>query len=134
MHWLRLAIGFGVLACFALSAQAQKIQGDWVWRPLLEHEGVVFKYIFYAEADNENNGVVVLLMNTNDYAVQYRFKMVFKSGDTEVVEMVEGEIGPHAAKTGDSSGLFWIPFPDGRVISEVGMRGYRVARKDTSML
>lgn len=96
---------------------------------MLEHEGVVFKYIFYAEADNENNGVVVMLINTNDYAVAYRFKIVFRADGAEVEKEVTGEIGPKKAKTGDLDGLFWIPFPDGRAISEVGLRGYKIERK-----
>ena len=130
MNRILLFILFSGLASCVLPAQAQKIQGEWAWKPLLEYEGVEFKYIFYAEADTRNNGVVVLLRNTNDYAVQYAFKIIFRAGDAEMIAQVEGEIGPNEAKTGDSAGLFWIPFPDGRAISEVGLRGYKVFRKD----
>lgn len=113
----------------ALPAQAQKIAGEWAWKPLLTHEGVAFKYIFYSEADSENNGVVVLLINHNAYAVTYRFKIVFRAGEDEVVEEVAGDLQAGQAKTGTADGLFWIPFSGGRSIGEVGLRGYKVRPK-----
>ena len=123
----RLAICLVLGLALAPSASAQTIAKEEAWQPILTHEGVRFAFLFYSVADNFNNGVVVLLVNTNDHAVRYRFKMVFRSaGGDEAVEEVEGELGAGEAKTGDRDGLFWIPFPDGQYISEVGLRGYQV--------
>lgn len=103
---------------------------DWAWTPLLKHGGVDFSFIFYREADNINNGVVIKLVNTNAYAVDYRFKVVFKpaEGEGEHVEQVEGRLEAYEARTGDTGGLFWVPFKDGREIAQVGLRGYKVER------
>ena len=59
-------------------AQTPKMGGEWAWKPLFKHEGVEFKYIFYDEADSENGGVVVMLINHNDYTVNYEFKVIFR--------------------------------------------------------
>ena len=131
MTRILLILLLGAFACSALPAQAQtqKYGGDWAWKPMLKHEGVEFKYIFYAEADNENNGVVVLLINHNDYRVYYEFKIIFRAGEAEVVKPVVGVLDAKQAKTGDTDGLFWIPFPDGRSIGEVGLRGDKIFPK-----
>lgn len=100
--------------------------GEWAWKPLFAHEGVEFFYIFYNKANNVNNGVVILLNNTNDYAIAYRFKVVFRSGETEAVRRVEGRLRAGESKTGDSDGLFWVPFLDGQEIEQVGLRGYTI--------
>ena len=131
MTRILLTLLLGAFACSALPAQAQtqKRGGEWAWKPMLKHEGVEFKYIFYAEADSENNGVVVMLINRNDYAVTYQFKIIFRAVGAEVLKHVSGELDAKEAKTGDADGLFWIPFPDGRSIGEVGLRGYKVFPK-----
>ena len=108
--------------------EAQTPEGG-AWRPIFEHEGVSFSYIFYREADSANNGVVVRLHNTNRYAVRYQFKIIFRDEhEAEIVEEVLGEIAALQQKTGSLDGLFWIPFLDGRSIREVGLRGYKVER------
>lgn len=100
---------------------------DEVWTPIIEHRGVSISYIFYSEADNANNGIVVRLVNENDHAVRYRFGIVFRTwAGAERIERVEGALQPHEMKTGDNDGLFWIPFVDGRSIGEVGLRGYEI--------
>lgn len=109
------------------TSQEQRRWSDEVWTPIVTHEGVRFSYIFYSEADNTNNGVVVRLDNENDYPVRYRFRMVFRSGQgDEHIEPVEGTLRAHQVKTGDNDGLFWIPFVDGRSVGEVGLRGYHI--------
>lgn len=126
---MKVRFFIALLAGFALasSAAAQRVAREEAWKPILTHEGVRFSFLFYSQADNYNNGVVVLLVNTNEYAVRYHFKMVFRSATgMEAEEIVEGELAAGEAKTGDRDGLFWIPFPDGQYIAEVGMRGYRV--------
>lgn len=124
-----------LLCCFCQAGlvQAQpRTAGEWAWKPILDHEGVSFSYIFYQHADNRHNGVVLKLANTNDYDVTYRFKIVFRSQGEAVVEPVSGSLQAREIKTGDAEGLFWIPFRDGREIAEVGLRGYKVVPKQTS--
>ena len=125
-----LLLGLFALLTMPVQAQTRKMGGEWAWKPLFKHEGVDFKYIFYQEADSKNNGVVIMLINTNDYAVEYRFKVIFRAGGDEVVRETSGELDAGQAKTGDADGLFWIPSPDGRTISEVGLRGYTITPKE----
>lgn len=125
--WRRWVGGLVVLVLFSsIPAQAQH-WSDEAWTPIVEHQGVAFSYIFYREADNTNNGVVVRLHNENDYSVRYRFDIIFRTGHgDEHVEQVEGTLRAHQMKTGENDGLFWIPFADGRSIGEVGLRGYAI--------
>lgn len=122
-------IGIGVLLlifCGAAHAQERR-WSDEVWKPIITHEGVAFSYIFYSEADNTNNGVVVRLDNENNYPVRYRFRIVFRTWrGEEHTEQVTGTLQAGEMKTGDNDGLFWIPFVDGRSIGEVGLRGYAI--------
>jgi len=111
-----------------LRADAQETNSDWAWKSILRHEGVEFLYIFYREADSENNGVVLKLVNWNEYPVRYRFRIIFRSGQEERFEIVSGEIDAHSMLTGEAAGLFFIPFRDGRTIGEIGLKGYRVDR------
>ena len=136
MIYLRYIVLLGVLAFLAVpvEAQTQRRGGEWAWKPLFEHEGVEFKYIFYSEADSKNNGVVIMLINHNDFPIDYRFKVVFRTDEDEVVEETQGDLKAGQAKTGDKDGLFWIPFPDGRTISHVGLRGYKVMRREAGVL
>jgi hypothetical protein len=101
---------------------------DAAWTRILRHRGVAFDYIFYREADNHNDGVVVRLINANDYPVRYRFTIVFRAPSAEQTRRVRGRLQAGQMKTGDNDGLFWIPFPDGRSIGEIGLRGYDIAR------
>ena len=118
---------WGGLCCLVIGeACAQPHAGAWAWRPLLTHEGIVFSYLFYRQADNENDGVVLKLDNTNAFAVQYRFRVVFRTEGAVHEEAVSGRLNPHEVKTGDAAGLFWIPFKDGRSIGEIGLRGFNV--------
>ena len=96
---------------------------------MLKYQGVAFSYVFYREADNHHNGVVVMLTNTNDYPIQYRFRIVFRSDKKEQVRDVAGKLQAGERKTGSSAGLFWIPFLDGQSIAEIGLRDYHVERR-----
>lgn len=121
--------------CFLLAETGlaqPRTAGEWAWKPILDHAGVSFSYIFYQHADNHHNGVVLKLVNTNDYDVTYRFKIIFRSEGEAVVEPVAGSLRAKEIKTGDAAGLFWIPFKDGREIAEVGLRGYKVVPKESS--
>ncbi len=112
-------------------AEAQpRTAGEWAWKPILLHEGVRFEYLFYRAADNANNGIVVKLTNHNAYPVRYYFKVVFRAGAAVRVEEVEGNLEAKEIKTGESAGLFWVPFEDGRTIGEIGLRGFRITRRE----
>ncbi len=121
----------GLLAAMALaaaSASAQETKTDWAWKHILDHDGVGFYYIFYSEADNENNGIVFKLVNRNDYPVLYSFLAVFKAIDDEVERTVSGRIAAKSIVTGEVEGLFFIPFKDGKSVGEIGLKAYRVSR------
>ncbi len=128
---LRIPVLFPLVCLITLSLSAQDTsQMERAWRPLLLHEGVEFKFLFYPMANAQYNGVVLRLHNQNGYPVRYRFNIVFQSGDEEKVEPVEGMLEAGERRTGDQDGLFWIPFTDGRMISQVGLRSYNVEQAD----
>mgnify|MGYP006297243059 CR=1 FL=1 len=97
------------------------------WTPIATRQGLRFAYLFYQKADNANNGVVIRLYNTNPYALRYAFTVVFRTPNAERTARATGAIAARAMKTGEGDGLFWIPFPDGRTIGEIGLRGIRIA-------
>jgi len=93
------------------------------WTPIVKKQGVQIGYIFYGEADNENNGVVLRLDNENDYAVRYDFTVIFRGPAGQTTAQATGRLGPGQMKTGEKDSLFWIPFRDGRRVGRVGLRG-----------
>jgi len=96
---------------------------DTAWTPIVEKQGVQIGYIFYGEADNENNGVVLRLDNENDYAVRYDFTVIFRGPAGRATARASGQLDPGQMKTGEKDSLFWIPFRDGRRVGQVGLRG-----------
>lgn len=99
------------------------------WTPIVERNGVEIAYLFYAEADNENNGVVLRLRNRNEYPVRYAFTVIFRAPQAEATARAEGHLGPGEMKTGENDGLFWIPFEEtGHSVGEIGLRGIQVVR------
>lgn len=99
------------------------------WTTVATLDSVEVSYIMYRKADNENNGVVVKLVNRRPSAVGYRFTIIFRSTDGgEEAHKASGILGSLEMKTGESSGLFWIPFKDGSQLAEVGIRGFRAER------
>lgn len=121
------ALGLAALLALSTPASAQHA-GEEAWTTLLRHEGLVFSYIFYAAADHQNDGVVVKLENTNAYAIDYRFEIVFRTQTETRSEEVTGRLAAGEARTGSADGLFWVPFPDGEALAEIGLRGYRIRR------
>ena len=112
---------------------AQEFPGEESWKPLLEHEGVKFTYLYYARADgHDNSGLVLMIQNTNDFAVHYEFKIVFRSDDDEEIREASGSIDPNQRKTGSNDGLFWVPWDDQRAIASVGLRGYKITSQKQS--
>jgi hypothetical protein len=100
---------------------------DDAWTRIVEREGVRIDYIYYPDADNEHDGIVVRLTNDNDVPVRYAFTLIFRAPDAETTAAVRGRLDAGQMKTGEEAGLFWIPFTDeGRSLSEVGLRGLEV--------
>ncbi len=46
------------------------------------------------------------------------------------VEEVEGNPEAKEIETGESAGLSGMPFKDGRTIGEIGLRGFRIIRRE----
>jgi hypothetical protein len=127
----RAWIGFGAhLAALILSAPvfAQVLPGEAAWRSVAERDSVAVRYLFYSEADNVNNGVVLRLDNANSREIHYRLVAIFKSGESRVEETVSGKLAGRTTVTGDADGLFFIPFPDGRKVTQIGVRGLTIRR------
>jgi hypothetical protein len=104
---------------------------DTAWTPILTKDGVRVAYIFYSEADNVNDGVVLRLRNENDYSVRYTFTVIFRGPGAEATARAEGTLEAGQMKTGEEDGLFWIPFREGgHSIGELGLRGFRIQRLD----
>ena len=125
---IRHAILLLVLCASVPTTAAQQTAGEWAWRHVHEQDSVLVRYIFYTEADNENNGVVLRLDNRSSRPIRYRFTALFRSDEHRAEARVEGSLGPHATITGDAEGLFVIPFPDGRPVTQIGLRGFHVER------
>ncbi len=97
------------------------------WTVLAEKEGLNISFIFYSEADNYNNGVVLKLHNKNDKDIFYEFDLIFRSENFDKTEHIEGIIMKNQIKAGSNDNLFWIPFEDGKLISEVGITSIRIS-------
>ena len=109
---------------------AQETNTDYAWKHILEHEGVTISYIFYSSNEGRRaDGVVLRLVNTNTYAVSYQFVVVFRSDKEVHEEEVIGELDALEIQTGESEGLFWMPFADGKSIIELGLKGYKIRQK-----
>lgn len=104
---------------------------DGAWTRIIERDGLDISYIFYSEADNVNNGVVLRLHNRNDYPVRYAFTVIFRGPKAQSRAPVEGTLKAGEMLTGDENGLFWVPFDNRRRIGEVGLRDIEVRRLRT---
>ncbi|MGA7306281.1 MAG: hypothetical protein WBW88_15495 [Rhodothermales bacterium] len=97
------------------------------WQPLTVSEGVEISFVVHRYGDGRNAGVVIKLSNRNSVEASYRFRAVFKSENREwISDTVEGKLQPLEMKTGELSGLWWIPFKDGAPVTEVGLKGLRI--------
>jgi flagellar hook assembly protein FlgD len=110
------------------TADTARAWHDTAWTPIVVRNGVQIAYIFYSEADNANNGVVIRLRNQNEHPVRYAFTIIFRGPEGEASAQADGRLRAGEMKTGDDDGLFWIPFKDGRSIGEVGLREIEVRR------
>lgn len=101
---------------------------DWAWKPVLNLDGIEVEYIFYAEKESVDDGVVMKLVNNNDYDVRYSFTVVIRSEDSVFEKKVTGVVKARTLITGDEAGLYWVPFKGGESIGELGIRAYRFRR------
>jgi len=97
------------------------------WQPLTVSEGVEITFVVYRYGGGENAGAVIKLLNRNLVEATYRFRVIFRSDRREwISDPVEGVLQPLEIRTGELSGLWWIPFKDGAPITEVGLKGLRI--------
>ncbi len=110
--------------------------GAWqedAWNEIAVVRGVQFAYLYYIEADHVNDGVVVRLHNRSNCTATVGFDVIFRAAPTsgmsrERVVEEHYRLEPGESKTGENDGLFYIPFPEGDSIAEVGLRGVSVQR------
>ncbi|PEN12955.1 hypothetical protein CRI94_13225 [Longibacter salinarum] len=101
---------------------------DAAWNQIVAVNGVQISYIYYAEANELDDGIVVRLQNTSGISVRVAFTIIFRSPDGEVSDRFATTLAPYEMKTGDNDDLYWIPFTGGQSIGEVGLRGVDVER------
>jgi len=127
-------LGLGLLAGSGARAQAPETPPDttkpWhddAWTHIVEQQGVRIDYIYYPEADNEHDGIVVRLINVRDVHLQYAFTLIFRAPTAETSAVVRGRLAPGQMKTGEDAGLFWVPFKEkDRSLAEIGLRGLTI--------
>ena len=99
------------------------------FKKLYDNHGLIVSFIFYSEGDGEkNNGVVIYLENKNDYNISFQFTLIFRAGAIDRVRTIDGTMIPGEKRTGSNDGLYFIPFEDGRSLSEVGIKGCRAEK------
>ncbi|MEE9118975.1 MAG: hypothetical protein V3U02_10340 [Calditrichia bacterium] len=99
------------------------------FKKLYDNHGLIVSFIFYSEGDGEkNNGVVIYLENKNDYNISFQFKLIFRVGAIDRVKTIDGRMIPRERRTGSNDELYFIPFEDGRSLSEVGIKSCKVRR------
>ncbi len=101
---------------------------DWAWRPVLIQDGIEVEYIFYAEKESVDDGVVMKVVNNNDYDMSYSFTVVIRSVESVFEKRVSGVVKARTLITGDEAGLYWVPFSGGESIGELGIRAYKFKR------
>lgn len=122
---VRVLIGIAPLAVAFTTCKAQAQSKG--WQPITTERGVDFAFIVYPYGDGANAGAVVKIANRNTTPVTYRFRVVFRSEDRQwTSDVVRGRLDALEVRTGEMSGLWWIPFKDGAPITEVGLKGLRI--------
>ena len=96
---------------------------------LYDNHGLIVSFIFYSDGDGiENNGVVIYLENKNDYDISFQFTLIFRALSVDGEKHVSGTLKAKERRTGSSDGLYFLPFEEGRSLSEVGIKGCRVEK------
>ncbi len=132
LSWVSLALIAGL--CIPVSVQAQEARKvttptDWAWKPVLALDGVLIEYIFFPEKEGGQEGVVLKIVNNNDFGLHYRFTVILRSLESVFEKDVEGSIEAQSLLTGDNEGLFWAPFEGSESIGEIGIRGFKTERE-----
>lgn len=97
------------------------------WTEIVNQKGLTISYIYYPEADTENNGIVLRLQNERKVAIRYAFTVLFRAPEADTSTTVRGTLDAGEMATGSSAGLFWIPFDQqGYNIGEIGILGLEV--------
>lgn len=97
------------------------------WNPILRQEGLHISYLYYPEADNTHDGIVLRLVNNSEDTLRYAFTLVFRAPEAEMDVSVQGYLDPGEMRTGEKAGLFWMPFrASDRNIGEIGLRGLEI--------
>ncbi len=118
----------GSLAADTTAPDTTQAWHEDAWVPIYEEVGVALSYLYYPEAQADQSGVVMRVQNHTDESICYAFTAIFRPAErTDTIEPIEGEaqgtVPPHTLRTGESAGLYWVPF-EGRVpVSEIGVRG-----------
>lgn len=114
----------------AAGDSTKAIPGEEAWQPFFRHEGVAFSFVHYRRADNQNAGIVLRLINENDYAVRYSLGPAFlaasRAGDEWRRGRAGGTLEASQVKTGSPDGLFWMPFTGVVDIAEMRLPKYQV--------
>lgn len=96
---------------------------------LFEKNGLEIYFIYYSEGNGiKDNGVVIFLINKNNYPVSYRFNLIFRASNFDKSLEVKGRLKALEKKTGSNDGLYYIPYGNKKAITEVGISGCRVER------
>ena len=100
------------------------------WTQLAEKKGINISFIFYSKANNVKNGIVLKIKNNNEFDAVFNFTLIFKSGGNLKEEFVYNEIKAKQTKAGSNDGLFFLPFDEKTTITHLGIKNFKVAKKN----
>lgn len=101
---------------------------DYGWEKITEKNGLSISFIFYKKANNSANGIVLKIKNNNDYKVIYSFILIFLADSISKEEIVAGEIKAKQVQAGSNDGLFFLPFDETKIISQIGIKKLAVKK------
>ena len=103
------------------------------FKKLYDQNGLLVQFVFYSEGNGVyNNGVVIFLTNKNEFAIAYSFSLIFRATTIDKTERVRGYLIAGEKKVGSNEGLYFIPFEDGKSITEVGINSCKVEKHSKS--
>ena len=103
-------------------------KSDYGWEKITEKNGLYISFIYYTKANNSTNGIVLKIKNNNKYNVVYSFTLIFISDNFSKEEIVAGEIKANQIQAGSNDGLFFLPFDETKIISQVGIKKLAVKK------
>lgn len=108
-----------------ISAQDNSEYG---WEKITEKNGLSISFMYYMKANNSTNGIVLKIKNNNDYKVIYSFTLIFIAESISKEEIVAGEIKAKQIQAGSNDGLFFLPFDETKIISQIGIKKLAVKK------